>query len=335
MIKPQCKSFVLWVIHICPHHPPHLLDVGGQRLAEWPSRHADHHVRHVKAFGQNVSGDQAMYLCVRLRELSDDILLELLVVAVTQSHKVVARLRKLLRQVRAMSYARAKHNGFAGTAKDFHRLGFPLCHHIACNLDASVAGFRLAPFTGHLLGTGHVDLFGHKDLQRHQHLLVDQIFGGHSRDDVVVDLAQPLGEGRSSQANHPHVWVLLDELDRLLTGLVRLVHDQQVETRKATALLQRLRRANLDAFVWPVSPMGGLHDTVVDVVLVQPCAGLVAQNDAIQNHCRLVALGAYCVKQSDSHLSLAATRGCVQDLSPFAGCKPLAESIQRLGLIRP
>ena len=53
------------------HHPAHLLNVGTQRLGEWPRRHANHGVWHVEALGQNTARDQSMDQAVRSTELRD------------------------------------------------------------------------------------------------------------------------------------------------------------------------------------------------------------------------------------------------------------------------
>ena len=78
------------------HNPPHLLDVGGERLGERSSRHADHYVRHIESFGQDVRGYQPVDGGIRLREVLNRLFLKLVVISVADADEVKPSFSKLL-----------------------------------------------------------------------------------------------------------------------------------------------------------------------------------------------------------------------------------------------
>ena len=92
MVKPHRVFFG----RMTTHNPPHLLDVGGERLGERSSRHADHYVRHIKPLGQDVCSYQAVDGGVGLGEVFNHILLELIVISVADADEVKPCLGKLL-----------------------------------------------------------------------------------------------------------------------------------------------------------------------------------------------------------------------------------------------
>ena len=78
---------------------------------------------------------------IRLGEVLKHLTLVLVVVLVADADEVESSLCKLLNEVGAVGYARAKHDSLLGTAKHFIGLGDPLGHHITGNLDAAFCGF--------------------------------------------------------------------------------------------------------------------------------------------------------------------------------------------------
>ena len=125
-----------------------------------------------------------------------------------------------------MVYASAKDNRLSRGSKDLVRLLDPLLHDIPGDLYPALGGFLVCPLATDLAGTRHVDLFGNEDTQGNQHALVYQLLRRDRGDHPVIDLPQPLRKGRGRQADHPDLWVVPDELDSLLSGLMALVHDQ-------------------------------------------------------------------------------------------------------------
>ena len=95
------------------------------------------------------------------------------------------------------------------------------------------------------------------------------------------------------------------------------VNNQQVQAGEFSLSFQRLRRADLNAFMRSVSPMPRLHHSVVDGILFKSLAGLVAQDDPVEQHCRPVSLLASGFQQSNSHFCLASTCWGIKNLRLF------------------
>ena len=155
MIQPNSKLFSF----AAAHDPAHLLDMRGQRFAEWSCRYANHYIWNIKPFGQNVRGNQPMNGCVRLGKVFNHIPLEVFIVPVTYRYEVVSLFGKLPRQICAMIYARAKDNRLNGLAKYLMGFLYPLGHDVPCDLHAPCCGFDLTPFTSNQLRPRHVNLF--------------------------------------------------------------------------------------------------------------------------------------------------------------------------------
>ena len=162
--------------------------MAGKRLAEWTGRDADHHVRHIKALGQDIGRNQAVDLRVRLGEVIDHILLEFLVVPVADADEVVTGFGELLLQVFAVSDAGTEHDGLARPAEYLVRLLDPLGNDIAGDLDAAFRRFLLRPFPGYLLRAGHVDFVRDENAQRSQPTAVDLFLDRRCRYNVAVGL---------------------------------------------------------------------------------------------------------------------------------------------------
>ena len=270
---------------------------------------------------------------IGLRKLCDSVLLVLVVILIGKAHEVVASLGKLLRQVGTMGNASAENNRLARAAEHFMSFLHPLGNNVPGDLHASGGHFVLRPLTRHLFGAFHVNFFGDKNAQRHQALDVHKLLRGDAGNHVVVNLAQALCEGRGRQAHHTNLRVRLDELHRLGAGLVRLIYDQQLQAGEAAALLQRLRAAHLNVFVWAIAPVPRLHNTVVNAVLLQALAGLVAEHHAIKQHRGLAALLGCSLQQRDCHFRFACARRCHQNLRPVALCEASAQQLQNSRLV--
>ena len=158
MIQPHGKLFPV----MPAHHPSHLLNVGGQGLRERTSRDSNHHIGYIETLRENVSSNQAMYLCVRFTKLLDHILLILIVIPITDIDKVIATLTKLLRQVSTMSYTGTEHNRLCRLTKDLVGLFLPLHHNIPSDLHATLGSLSRRPLARYLLSPIHVYFFGNK-----------------------------------------------------------------------------------------------------------------------------------------------------------------------------
>ena len=84
-----------------------------------------------------------MNLRVRLAEVLDHILLELIVIPIADADEVESNLGKLLGQVRPVSHARAEHNRLDWLTKYLIGLLNPCRNDIARDLDASVSTLLL------------------------------------------------------------------------------------------------------------------------------------------------------------------------------------------------
>ena len=113
MIQPHtvCLAFA------GPHDPAHLLDMGGERLGERPSRHADHHIGHIKTSGQDVGGNQPVYFAVRCGEVLNSIALEVIIFHVRDGDKVVSPLVELAHKVTPMLDTGGEHHSLARPAE--------------------------------------------------------------------------------------------------------------------------------------------------------------------------------------------------------------------------
>ena len=165
-----------------------------------------------------------------------------------------------------MVNASAKHNGLSGLAKQPVGLLDPLGHNVARDLHAALGHLILGPLTGHLGDARHVDLFGDEDAQWCQPAILDQVASGLGTHNVRVQVAQSLGEWRGRQPDDLHAWVCLDHVDRAFALNVALVNDQKINVQFVLAPLQSLCAADLDALVWPVTPMPRHHDAMVNFV---------------------------------------------------------------------
>ena len=154
-----------------------------------------------------------------------------------------------------MSHTRTEHNRLDWLAEYLVGLPYPRSNDVTRDLDAALCGFLLRPLARHQLSPRHVNLFRDKHAQRHKHLGLHQLFRCDCRDDVLIDPPQPLGKGRSRQANHPHFRIVVNEIYCSLPRLMRLVHDHQVQSRKLTPALQGLGGADLDVLVRSVPPV--------------------------------------------------------------------------------
>ena len=166
-----------------------------------------------------------MYLCIWFAEVFDDLLLPLVIIFVTDTDKVIPARFKLSSQMYAMIHTTSKNNSLAWLTKYLKGFLFPFLYHIACNLHTASASLCLAPLSGHLLSTGHVDLFGYEYTQRHEYLIIYQLLSSNDRDHVVVYLAEPLCKWGGSQPDDTDIRIVFDELNCLFACLMALVHD--------------------------------------------------------------------------------------------------------------
>ena len=266
------------------HDATHLLDMRRQGLGERTSRDADHHIRHIKTLRQDVHSNQPVDACIRLGEVLEHLLLVLVCVHVTDWHEVVPSLVELGCKVSAVRNRRRKHDRLAWATKHLVRLLDPLVDHITRDLDATLCRLCVRPLTRNLLGSRHVDLFGEKDTQRHEHLRVHKALRSHGIDDIRKHTTQALSEWRGAQSDHLDRWVHVDESLGSLPDLMRLVHNQQVETGEALSLLQRLRRAHLNLLVGTISPVARLQHPMLDPIGIKTGGCLVTQDNTIHDH---------------------------------------------------
>ena len=258
VIQPDRKLFT----RVGAHDPAHLLHMARQRLAKRSGTDPDLHIRNIKAARQDVGGNQPMNLRVGSGKVLDGLALELVVVLVADRYKVVSLAGKLLDQISAVRHASAEHNSLLRLAIDLVGLLDPLLDDVARDLHAALGDHILGPLAGYLLGPGHVDFFCDVHPQWCQPLVLHQPFVCGPADNVVVGVAQALGEWRSGQADDHHIRIGLDELGGLLPGYVALVHNQEIHLREVRAALQGLRATDLKALADVVLPVAGLIHAV-------------------------------------------------------------------------
>ncbi len=175
--------------------------MAGKRLAERAGRHANHHIRHIKALRENVGRNQPVNGGIGTAEILDSLALKFVVVVVADRDKVISSLGKLVGKIGPMRHASGKYNRFARPAKYFMGFFDPFSNNIAGNLDAALGGVFLAPLASNLLRTFHVDFLRHKHAKRGQPSLLDKFLGRGGGDNSGVSVRQSIGERRGRQPN--------------------------------------------------------------------------------------------------------------------------------------
>ena len=102
-----------------------------------------------------------------------------------------------------------------------------------------------------------------------------------SRNDILIDGPQALGERRSSQSNDLHIGIVLDVFDGLAPSDMALIDNQEIKLWKIFPALQGLSRADLQKLLGCVSPMPRLENAMIQVIPPKPLACLLDQDDSI------------------------------------------------------
>ena len=85
---------------------------------------------------------------------------------------------------------------------------------------------------------------------------------------MAVDTAKTFGKWGGRQSYDLDMGIVLDELINTPSRDMALVYDEKIDIRKDFPSLKGLGRADLNPLLWAVSPMGRLHDPMIDPVLV-------------------------------------------------------------------